>query len=318
MVGLGALWMIDAALQAQAPHFSGSWWRDQEAQAAMAEPGWLAHVVIAAASAVASHAAVANAGFVALEALIGVCLFAGGRATRPALAVSAVFAVTVWVAGEGAGMLLSGFALLEAGAPGPALMYAALALVAWPGKDRDPPGRSAVWVWLTVWLGGAALQFQVAYPRGFVLRANLEEAASGSPGWLRQVAMSAAAVSARHPAEVAIGLAIVEAAVGVAILRAPAAAAVAGIAVSSVFWVVGQDLGGLLAPGATDVGTAPLVALLAACCWLPWRRPAAPERVAAREGPAAREGAPLRVTAGRGGPAPAAPEAVRTSTAPAP
>ena len=42
---------------------------------------------------------------------------------------------------------------------------------------------------------------------------------------------------------------------------------VATIVLSALVWVVGQDLGGVLAPGVTDVGSGPLLILVALAYW---------------------------------------------------
>ena len=55
---------------------------------------------------------------------------------RPALAVSFVWALGVWVIGEGLGMLLTGTASALTGAPGSVLIYGLIGLMAWPRPAR--------------------------------------------------------------------------------------------------------------------------------------------------------------------------------------
>jgi hypothetical protein len=80
------------------------------------------------------------------------------------LAVSAIWALLVWAAGEALGGLAVGRSLL-AGYPGAALLYAVAALVLFPRKEpRDGPvataeaGVAGAWsraVWLALRIGAA-------------------------------------------------------------------------------------------------------------------------------------------------------------------
>jgi hypothetical protein len=97
--------------------------------------------------------------------LIQLALGAGilyARTARRALAVSVAWALMVWYLGEGLGGLLGGSSSLLTGAPGAALLYAVLALAAWPRRDgtaaADGPPLWTAAAWAALWLGGAVLQ----------------------------------------------------------------------------------------------------------------------------------------------------------------
>jgi hypothetical protein len=289
---LGVLWLLDAALQAQPALFRAEWWRDDLAQSAMGQPAAINHSIVWAAGLIAHHAAAYNALFVAIEALIGVALVAG-RCERLAIALSVPWALGIWWVGEGFGGLPTGFALLAAGAPGAVLLYVLLGFLAWPpsGEARVAPApavwegravaerrgvaeRPAVAAWVALWAGQAVLHLPWVFPPGQVVTANLEEHAVGQPAWLGGLAGWNEGALHGHGLLVTVVAAVAEVLIGLGVLsartRRPALAA--GVALSLIYWVAVQDLGGLLAGGATDPGAAPLLILVALAMW-PRRRP---------------------------------------------
>ena len=94
--------------------------------------------------------------------------------------------------------------------------------------------------------------------------------AGGEPGWLSWINRGAASLLAGHGLVASVILAALLAVVAVGVyLPAPLARAtlVLAIVVSVAIWVVGQDLGTILAGGATDVNSGPLLVLLALAYW---------------------------------------------------
>jgi hypothetical protein len=93
---------------------------------------------------------------------------------------------------------------------------------------------------------------------------------SGQPGWLARIDLSSASFFLHHGTAAAIVLAVVSliAAAGI-FLPAPITQAtlVLAIAVFAVIWVAVQNFGGILAGGATDPNSGPLVILLALTYW---------------------------------------------------
>jgi hypothetical protein len=103
--------------------------------------------------------------------------------------------------------------------------------------------------------------------------------AGGEPGWLAGVDRGAAAALSHHGLMASVVLAVVLAIIALGPLGpvwAGRTAVVVALVVSALIWVVGQDLGGILAGGATDPNSAPLLALIALAYW-PLARPAAPD-----------------------------------------
>lgn len=267
---LGALWLVDAALQSDPRFFTAGWWRDDLAQSAMAEPAAVARMIVAVAGGLAHLAPLASAAAVVVQAGIGLALLLG-RGERAALLASLPWALAVWVVGEGLGMLPTGFASLPSGAPGAALLYAVLAVLAYPVHDQAGAevGPAGVGAWAVLWAGSALLPLTWHLPAGQVLAANVAELSAGAPAPLAALGAAAADLVGSHGLLVAVLLSTAGVLVGLGALsrrgRRPALGA--GLALSALFWVAGQYLGGVPAGGATDPGTAPVVALLALALW---------------------------------------------------
>jgi hypothetical protein len=272
---LGVLWLLDALLQAEPSNFAPGYPRADLLQSIMGAPGWERRIVVDLVAPFTSHWPWWNWAVVALQAAIGLALVAD-RWARPALVVAVGWCAVVWLAGEGLGMLPTGFALLCFGAPGPAILNAILGLLAWPSATRAEVDRS--WwrtAWITYWGGGALLQFPWVYPPRQVLGANVEEASIGQPAWLESVTRPVWHLILSRPVPWLVGLWTAELGIGVAALgsgRTLRAALAAATVVTAVFWLVGQQLGGAFAPTPADVGTGPLVIVLALSAWRAPRR----------------------------------------------
>jgi hypothetical protein len=136
---LGALWLLDAALQAQPAMLHPAWWRVDFAQVVMAEPGWVTAPVWWVVRLVTSHPVAFDLAFAALQAGIGIALVAN-RFPRLALSISVPWSLAIWWLGEGLGQLPTGYALFGATAPGPVLIYALLVPLAWPKEHTRSAG----------------------------------------------------------------------------------------------------------------------------------------------------------------------------------
>jgi plastocyanin len=279
---VGLFWLLDGVLQAQPGFFGPQVWREDIAQAVMGEPPWVRHSIFAAIAVIAAHPALWNALFVAIQLGIGLALLTD-RLARPAIVLSALYGFGVWWVGEGFGALPTGFGLLAAGAPGPVVLYPVLCFLAWPrrpGADHDdrprasdqlPLGRPALVAWGVLWVGGSLLEVPWVYPPGQVLTANLEEASIGSPSWLVHLAAQAGHLVAQAPLATDVLLAIAQVAVGLGVWWRPTRrpALLLALVLAGLFWVFGQDFGGILAPGGSDPSSAPLLALWALALWPP-------------------------------------------------
>lgn len=271
-MAVGALWLLDAALQAQPHLFSAESWRHDVAQSVMGQPGTVSRAILAAISVVAAHATLWNSVFVAVEATLGLLLLSG-RWEKAAIAASIPWALGVWWIGEGFGALPTGFALFAAGAPGPVLYYPILGLLAWPRNGASTsapiPEVPAVATWAALWAGGALLELTSRFGAARVFEANIEQNSLEQPSWSAAPAHGAYQLVAAHPLLIPLlaGLAQLSVAAGVIHPATRRMSVRVGIGLTLVFWVAVQDLGGIAAGGGTDPGAAPLVILLALSLW---------------------------------------------------
>jgi hypothetical protein len=279
-VGLGAVWFVDGLLQLQPSMFSRSFATDTLAGTGQGEPWWVFHSVTHVAMDLAPHIAQWNVLFALVQLAIGVCLLAN-RAVKPALAGSIAWSLAVWWFGEAFGGIFSGSASLITGAPGAVLLYALVALLVWPRRPGTSPDRvspvaaeSVVgsWggraMWAAIWVGSAVYQVLPADRPDGSISSAIRSTAAGEPHVLASLSDGAARLIGTQGITAAVIVATVEAVIGVGILwRRSNMVLAAGIAVSLVFWVVGQDLGGILTGSGTDPNSGPLLVLLALALW---------------------------------------------------
>lgn len=275
---VGALWLLDAGLQAQPHLFGAQWWHDHLAQSVMGQPQPVSRSILWIVDVVAAHPAAWNATFVAVQAVLGFCLLAG-RFERVAIAASVPWALGIWWVGEGFGLLPTGFATLAAGAPGPVLYYPLLGLLAWPrpAERAGPHGRRvpflpAAALWIGVWAGGSLLELPWRFPPGRVLQADIEEAGAGQPAWLAAMSRHLYTFVGDHAVLIPVVLGLAQCCVALGVLHSSTrrAAIAAGVAITLLYWVAVQGLGAVPGGGATDPGAGPLLVLLGAALW-PYR-----------------------------------------------
>jgi hypothetical protein len=307
-MALGALWLLDGALQLQPGMFTSAFFSNVLGMANMGLPGPVSRLDFGIADLVLWHPAVWNALFAGLQVALGVGLLGGGRAARWARPASVAWALSVWVVGEGfGGMFMGGSSVLN-GAPGSALLYALATLVLWPRRDADGTapnggalGRWAVGTWTAVWMAVALLEVAGPNHLPFVPGAEIRNGGDGEPAPLAALNHLVGRLVGFHGAELALALGLAATAVAVLPLWRPARrpALVAGMVLLSFLGLVGGDLGGIFTGAGTDPGLAPLGVLLGLALWPapapapePTRRELAGVRAARR-----RAGHPLPVPA---------------------
>jgi hypothetical protein len=234
-VALGLLWLLDAALQAQPFMFTRGFATQVIAGSAQGQPSFVSEPLHWASTVIAAHPVAWNVPFAVIQLLLGVGLLVP-RTARLALAASIAWALGVWYLGEGLSGLASGRASLVTGAPGSALLLAVLAAAAWPRRDasREAPAAWLPFAWAVVWLGGAVFQALPAQTGG------------------KAIALVVVLVAAEY----LVGL-------GALVRRTRTPALALGLALTVVFWVVGQDLGALSTGQATDPNSGVPLALMA-------------------------------------------------------
>jgi hypothetical protein len=274
---LAGVWLLDGVLQYQPFMFSKAFGQSL-AVTAPGNPGVIARPITWDASLVEHHAVLLNAVFATIQLLLGL-----GIAFRPtakvALGASIAWSLAVWWLGEGLGGVLNGTADPVNGAPGAVILYALLAVLLWPA-DRPGPApfvaaravgaRTARALWLVLWLSLAWFALLPANRAPQALHDMIAGNESGEPGWVVAIERNAAALVAHQglAASIALAVALVVIAAGTYLPRPAARAALAlGLVVTALIWVVGEALGMILASGATDPNTGPLLVLLTLAFW---------------------------------------------------
>ena len=262
---LAALWLFDGVLQCQPTFFSHNLVRVILPSAGRGQPAALAAPLHLFATLVSAHPALTNLGIVIVQIVLGLGLLTK-RFTRAALAASIGWAVTIWFMGEGLGGVTSGATLLT-GAPGAALLYAVIAVVAWPTRDEqgdDRPSWLALPAWCTLWLAGAGLQLVAGNNSTTSLAMMLRAAQSNSPEWIAGIDRYLGRL--RTPSWAAAGVIAIYVLVAIwALVPGWTCQLSVGIGVfmSLSGWLLFQGLGDLTSGRATDPNTGPLIVLLA-------------------------------------------------------
>ncbi len=287
-MALGLLWILDGALQLQPYMFvrGSDGFLGPVAQNTMGPPNVLTDFLRAATTVLVAHQDLATVAIAAVQIGLGAGLL-WRRSVRAALGASAIWAVGVWIVGEGVGQLVFPQASMLTGAPGAAAVYAVLAVVLWPPAPAEgSPGRAGRggrgllrgpgdrigWgraAWAVLWCATALLELEHANWAPNAISAQLHHAAAGQPGWLAYLDHAAAAAVSGAGTQAAFGLLVVEFAIGWGVLR-PATRRFAlgsGAVVSLVLWLSGQSLGGVLTGRGTDPSLGPAMVLLAVALW---------------------------------------------------
>lgn len=274
---LACLWLLDGLLQLQPALFGPGFAYNLNYNDVMSQPPGLAHLLVGVVARVAPHLLVWNALFAATQLLIGLGLLFR-RTVRWAILTSLAWAIIVWVFGEGLGGLFTGLATIVGGAPGPVLLYPLIGFIAWPPRgDAGSPGRwrrsggataalLARGSWGLIWVGGAFLQLQPSYPYPAVLASTFSMNLMGNePGPLVALDTFLTRTAIQLGPPLVLGLGLAEAAVGMAVMLRFQLRTFLGIGafLAVLFWIGGQNFGGILTGDATDPGSGPLLVLLA-------------------------------------------------------
>jgi hypothetical protein len=282
-IALGVIWLLDAALQYQPYMFTRGFVTDVIQSTAAGNPAFVARPVTWSAGLMLHHIVVANAIFATLQLLLAVGLL-WRPAVRLALAGTIVWAVLVWWLGEGLGGLLTGTASPLTGAPGAAILYAFVALLAWPATSRrdeaepvatagplGPVASRALWA--VLWGGLAYTALQPASRTAGGMGAILTDMKDGEPGWLRAMDDALAHALAGRGVQASIALAVLCIVAGAAVglgrfagIDLTRIGVTVAVIIGLLLWVV-QDFGEIFTGQGTDPNTGPLLILLAAAFW---------------------------------------------------
>jgi hypothetical protein len=271
-IGLGIVWVLDGLLQMQPYMFTTNFARQIVAPTAQGQPTWVGEPINFFVNIIAAHPAALNAVFAVIQLALGVG-FLFPRLVRPAIVGSVAWSAALWWFSEGFGGILGGRTSMVTGAPGAVLLYAVLALAAWPLAHRGSPTsaaqeRVAGWLpaaWAVLWVGGAVLQV-LPGQRGTAALIDEVGSTAGVPGWLADLHQGAADALGHGGSAPFVTLVAVMALVGLGGLggrRWRVAAATVGAVVAIAFWVLGENVGQLFSSQATDPNTGPVIMLMA-------------------------------------------------------
>jgi hypothetical protein len=272
-VALGLLWLLDAGLQLQPFMFTRDFATDVLAVNEVGQPWFVADPVSWAASLTAAHPVPAGLAFALAQLVIAVAILVPGT-SRLGLALSIPWSAGVWLIGEGLGGIFAGHVDIFTGAPGAVVLYAILAVAAWPrhgphGLRSDAP--LPYWLvpaWAVLWLGFAALTLMPGTDAVHTISGEIDMMAQMTPGWLAGLdARLSTWVSSAGMAGV-LAFALLCAAIGLMAFARGTVRIVsvcAGLAVAAFAGLVGQAFGALFSGSATDPGTGPLIVLFGLC-----------------------------------------------------
>jgi hypothetical protein len=276
-LALAASWLLDGILQYQGAMYVKGF-SDMLGGTAAGNPGWIATPITWNANLVQHNLGLLNTAFATLQLLLGIGI-AFRPTVRAALAASVAWSVAVWWFGEGLGGVLNGGASPLNGAPGAVILYALIAVLLWPA-DRAPSApfvaaravgaHVARGLWAVLWLSLAYFALTQDNRAPQAVSGMIADMESGEPGWVTALMRGAASLTAGQGLAASIVLAVALTAIAVGVyLPAPAARAalVLAIVVSTVIWVFAQAFGGIMAGGATDPNSGPLLVLLAVAFW---------------------------------------------------
>jgi hypothetical protein len=275
---LAATWLLDGMLQYQSFMYTNAFGQMLGGTAA-GNSGFIARSISWNAALVAHHLVLLNTVFATIQLLLGL-----GIAYRPtvrlALAASIAWSLAVWWFGEGLGGVLSGDVSPVNGGPGAVILYALLAVLLWPA---DRPGVTAPSVafravgapvarllWLVLWGSLAYFALTPANRAPQALHDIIVSMTGGEPGWVTGLENHAAALLAHQGLTASIVLAVALIAIAVGMFLPPPlarSALILALVVAAFIWVFGEAFGQILAGGATDPNSGPLLALLALAYW---------------------------------------------------
>ncbi len=302
---LGLIWCADGLLKLQ-PSFRHHFVSGVIDPSAAGQPAAVAHLITSIGGLVSPHQAIFAVLAAVTEISIGIGLLIP-RTVKPALVVSFAWAINVWLTGEGLGGLLAGVTPTPlTGVVGTAPLYIVAGLLVWPRRttvapavaSAAAPGRGDAGelgligrtggqaLWAALWLSAAAFWLFPANAAAGALRTTVANAPSGTP-WLTSLHSAAAHALGNSGMTAALVLALCSVEIGLSVLngRGTRIALWTSIAISLLFWVLAEGMGGLFTGQATDLGTGPMMILIAGLL-LPLSSPrSAPAAIGARVRP---------------------------------
>ncbi len=137
---LGVIWLIDGLLQLQPQMFTMNMVNGVMRPMLEGQPPFLAPLLQYIVNTTTQHLAAVNLVIAVVQILLGLgFIFLDERWVRALVVGSFVWALVVWLGGEGLSMLLTGTSSVLSGAPGAVMLYPILGLAVWP---RQPAAQA--------------------------------------------------------------------------------------------------------------------------------------------------------------------------------
>ncbi len=267
--GLGALWLLDAVLQAQPLMYSYSFVSSIMTPALKLNPGFLWHLSDWTVSFINRNVGMWNWAFVIIQLTIALTLLTRRRkVVRAGLVLSIFWSLGVWVFGEGMGGTFTTAATLLTGAPGAVILYAVIAGFLlmpeswWQLESAVSLPRDFV---VILFLWGAFIQGNPAFWQAGGLSELLVGNAYMQPGVLQKSILWIVPFVEHY--RIIINVLFILAMLGIALLLFGPKPRASGYWLLGIFlllvWWGFQAFGMVFAGMGTDLNTPPLIALLA-------------------------------------------------------
>ena len=294
---LATLWLLDAVLQLQPFMFTRGpdGFSGMLRETAAGNPTWIAHTITWNASIVDRQPVLTNTIFAGIQFLIGLGIV-WRRTCKAALALSIVWSLASGGLAKASAPSSAGERRRLVAAPAAYFSTPLLAVLLWPSDPGNEPFVAARTVgvtaakatWAVVWTILAIFSVVGSGRSPQALHDLVADVAGGEPGWLVHLDGSTESLLLHHGAVCAIVLAGVCLVVAAGVYLPPRvtkAVLLLAIVVFAVIWVAVQNFGGILAGGATDPNSAPLLMLLALLYWPLTTVPASPDDLATGSAP---------------------------------
>jgi hypothetical protein len=292
---LAILWFIDGLFQLQPQMFTSNFAQQVIAPAADGQPWFVSNLMNFSIHIIQQNTVLFGIAFAVIQLAIGVLIFLKPT-VKIGLIASIVWGLGVWYVGEGAGGIFSGQTTLLMGAPGAALLYSILSFAVYPRKNKTDkqnrqPASWLLYVWAATWVGGAVFQLLPGQNTVNDLSSMILGNADGAPAWMASIdthiaswitsmglpvtSMQGMSMDMTQMAHMqtepnsglgfVVVISFIQFLIGVMVFTPRIVRRIViavGIALSFIFWVVGQSLGEYFSGLATDPSTAPLIILL--------------------------------------------------------
>ena len=260
-IALGVLWIVDGLLKFQPHLFKPAFISSVIRPMAAGQPTLIGSTISHMANFLSHEATM----WVALFGLIEIAIGAGllfRRSLKPALVVSFIWGIGIYLFGEGLGMVFTGDTSPLQGAPGAVCFYVLLGIMLWPKTEKDPArssvgaessaaghgvfgGTGSLLAWAAIWLFEAIIWLFPSNRTGNAITNQMNATANGEPGWYAHLLSSFghAFVGAGVWVAVILAVASLVIALGPLVSNRPQLYIGLGIGLALAYWVTGEGLG---------------------------------------------------------------------------